>query len=425
MARLSEDLPDDGGWPAPARSSPISTDVGSGSESTAPDQAVTPGPFDFETQAVPTLEPEASPSPPLAADAATADAAAPSTSSAPAAPEAPEALGTPEAPGAPGALVAESPPLTDSAGSDQAPPAPAPRPEKSSTFRRRILPRSFLGVAVMILAFAVGAGFSGVVLYSYYQYKLNQTNARVNSLVTGYKQQFAKAESDLQASVATAQANIQEQLKSVQQLQASPAALATLVAQVAPSVFFVHTLDASGQPSVGTAFVISSNATQSLLITSYTTVSAATHTPGPPVYVRQGNSDTAVTVRTWDPQYDLALLVLPKGNLKALTAAPTSPAPLPGQRLYAVSGLGSAGASLDQATIVDVLSAGVAVDAGIGTAFQGGPIINQSGQVVAVASRTYSPLGFSSSGIWYSPYVEAACNKVLSCPNGTLVGAGN
>ncbi len=277
----------------------------------------------------------------------------------------------------------------------------------------------------MILALAVGAGFSGVVLYSYYQYKLNQTNARVNTLITGYKQQFAKAESDLQAAVAAAQANIQEQLKSVQQLQASPAALATLVDQVAPSVFFVHTLDASGQPSVGTAFVISSNSTQSLLITSYTTVSAATHTPGPPVYVRQGNSDTQVTVSTWDPQYDLALLVLPKGNLKPLTAAPTSPAPLPGQRLYAVSGLGSAGASLDQATIVDVSSGGLAVDAGIGSAFQGGPMINQSAQVVAVASRTYAPLGFSSNGIWYSPYVEAACNKILSCPNGSLVGAGN
>jgi Trypsin-like peptidase domain len=427
MARLSEDLPDDGGWPPPARSSsistPASTDVGSGSASTPAGPAVTPGPFDFETQAVPALEPEASPSPPLAPNAVpadAADAAAPAASSAPAPPEAPAAPGV------------ESAPPADPAGSDQAPPdpetappAPAPRPEKSSTFRRRILPRSFLGVGVMILAFAVGAGFSGVVLYSYYQYKLNQTNARVNTLVTGYKQQFAKAESDLQASVAAAQANIQEQLKSVQQLQASPAALATLVAQVAPSVFFVHTLDTSGQPSVGTAFVISSNPTESLLVTSYTTVSAATHTPGPPVYVRQGNSDTAVTVRTWDPQYDLALLILPKGNLKALTAAPTSPAPLPGQRLYTVSGLGSAGASLDQATIVDVFSGGLAVDAGVGAAFQGGPMINQSGQVVAVTSRTYAPLGFTSSGIWYSPYVEAACNKVLSCPNGTLAGAGN
>ena len=73
--------------------------------------------------------------------------------------------------------------------------------------------------------------------------------------------------------------------------------------------------------------------------------------------------------------------------------------------------------------MVDVSSSGLALDAAIGPAFQGGPIVNQSGQVVAVGSRTYNPQGFASSGIYYTPYVEAACNKVLACPNGTLVGA--
>ncbi len=416
MARISEELPDDGGWPQPARPSPVSTEPQSDPASAASEAATARPPYDFATEAAPTVGPiEAQsswPAPP-ATDPAEAEAPTPAGEPALATETAPEVEAASPEP--------ETPPLAV----EPPPPAPEARQQKQSVFRRRILPRSILGVAVMILALAVGAGFSGVVLYSYYQYKLNQTNARVNTLITGYKQQFSKAESDLQAAVAAAQANIQEQLKSVQQLQASPAALATLVDQVAPSVFFVHTLDASGQPSVGTAFVISSNSTESLLITSYTAVSAATHTPGPPVYVRQGNSDTQVTVRTWDPQYDLALLVLPKGDLKPLTAAPTSPAPLPGQRLYAISGLGSAGASVDQATIVDVSSGGLAVDAGMGSAFQGGPMINQSAQVVAVASRTYAPLGFSSNGIWYAPYVEAACNKILSCPNGTLVGAGN
>jgi hypothetical protein len=423
MARTSEELPDDSGWPRPARPSPVSREAQSDPSGPASNADAAPPPYDFATEAVPTVGPQDAGSPwpaPPANDHLEADAPAQ-------APEPAPATGTPVGVDAaaradePPPLAVEPPPVAV----EPPPPAAKAQAKKPSFFRRRILPRSIIGVAVMILAFAVGAGLSGVVLYSYYQYKLNQTNSRVNTLITGYKEQFTKAQSDLQAAVAAAEANIQEQIKSVQQLQGSPAALATLVDQVAPSVFFVHTLDSSGAPSVGTAFVISSNSTESLLITSYTSVAAATHTPGPPVYVRQGNSDTQVTVRTWDPQYDLALLVLPKGNLKPLTAAPTSPAPLPGQRVYAVSGLGSAGASLDQATIVDVSSGGLAVDAGIGSAFQGGPLINQSAQVVAVASRTYAPLGFSSNGIWYAPYVEAACNKILSCPNGTLAGATN
>jgi len=280
-----------------------------------------------------------------------------------------------------------------------------------------------LGVASLILAFAIGAGLSGVVLFSYYQYKLNQTNDNVNALVNNYKKAFSDAEGNLNADVANAKADIQNQLKAVQQLSAGPATLAALIKQMSPSVLFVHTLDANGQPSVGTAFVVSSSGSQSLLITSYTTVAAATHSPGPAVYVRQGSTDTQVTVRTWDPQYDLALLVYPKGNLKAITAASNNPSPQPGDRLYAVSGLGTAGASITQASVVDVSASGLAIDGGIGAAFQGAPLVNPQGQVVAVASRTYAPLGFTSDSVFYAAYVEAACNKVLSCPGGSLIGS--
>jgi hypothetical protein len=295
--------------------------------------------------------------------------------------------------------------------------------QRRPTLRTRILPRGVLGISTLILAFAIGCGFSGVVLFSYYQYKLNQTNQRVNTLVSGYKKQFTNAEGQLAAAAAAAKADIQSQLKSIQQLQAGPSSLATLVKQMATSVFVVHTQDVNGQPSVGTAFVVSSSSGQSLLLTSYSTVAAATRAPSPPVYIRQGNTDVQVTVHSWDPQYDLALLVLQRGGLKALAAAPPQPAPQPGDKIYAVSGSGSSGASLTQGAIVDVSASGIAEDAAIGTAFSGGPLINQSGQVVAVGSRAYAPLGFASQGVWYAPYVEAACNKVLTCPNGTLVGA--
>ncbi len=288
--------------------------------------------------------------------------------------------------------------------------------------RYRVLPRSVLGVSMLILSFAIGAGFSGVVLYSYYQYRQNASDAKVNALISGYKNQFAKAQADLNATVADARAQIAGQVKSSGAGQVGPTQLAALTKQIAPSVFFVHTLDASGQPSVGSAFVVSSSASQSLLIASYTTVEAATHQPGPPVYVRQGGTDTVVSVRTWDPQYDLALLVLNRGGLTPLTAAPTNPAPQPGDRLFAASGLGTAGASLTQGFVVDASTSGLEVDSAIGAAFQGGPVINPDGQVLGVGSRAYAPLGFTSSGVYNVPYVQAACNKVLSCPGGTLAG---
>ncbi len=290
--------------------------------------------------------------------------------------------------------------------------------------RHRVWPRSVLGIAALILAFAVGAGFSGVVLYSYYQYRLNQTNDRVNALISGYQKAFQNAEGDLQAQSNADAAQLRNQLAPIQQIEAAPQTLVGLVKKLGPSLLFVHTLDASGQPSVGSAFVISSDANQSLLLTSYTTVAAATRAPAPPVFVRQNNADTQVTVSTWDPQFDLALLVLQRGGLTPVTPAPTTPAPQVGGHLFALSGLGSAGASISEGVITDVSASGVADNAPMNASYQGGPLVNAQGQVIAVASETYAPLGFAASGVWYAPYVEAACSKVLRCQGGTLPEAG-
>jgi len=275
----------------------------------------------------------------------------------------------------------------------------------------------------MILALAVGAAFSGVILYSYYQYRLDQTDNQVNRLISGYSQAFRNAEAQLGAQTNAAKAQIQAQLAPLRQLQAQASTLTALVKKLGPSVFFVHTLDRAGQPSVGSAFVVSSSAGRSLLLTSYATVEAATTSPGPPVYVQQGAISTPVTVRSWDPTYDLALIVLARGHLPALSPAPSNPAPALGERVFALSGLGAGGGSISQGAITEVSANGIEFNTPISAAFQGGPLVDSTGRVLGVASRSYAPLGFASDGVWFAPYVSAACQRVLSCPGGSLPGS--
>lgn len=275
-------------------------------------------------------------------------------------------------------------------------------------------------MTALILAFALGAGFSGVVLYSYYQYHLDQTNTRVNTLIDGYKKQFANAEGDLQASAKAAKTQIQTQLAPLQKLEANPNILGILVKTLAPSLFFVHTQDANGQAAVGTAFVISSNATQSLLLTSAATVAASQQNPGPAIVVSQGSVDTKVTVRCIDVPNDLALIVLPTGRLPVIKVAPSTPPPQIGDKIYAMSGVGGAGASVSQGAITDVSSSGLTHNAPLGAAFVGGPLVNATGEVVAIASKAYAPQGFTSNGVYFAPYPQAACTKVLACPGGTI-----
>ncbi len=288
--------------------------------------------------------------------------------------------------------------------------------------RHRFLPRTVLGISAVVLAFSVGAALSGTILYSYYQFHLDQTDHRVNTLIDGYKHQFSLAEGDLQAAAAKAKAQIQASLAPIQAARATPATEQALIRRLAPSLYFVTTQTTGGQPSVGAAFVVASSSSQSLLLTSYTAVQAATATPGPPVYVRQGASSaqTPVTVRTWDARRDLALIVLARGGLTPVPVAPTATPVQIGQPVYALSGLGSAGGSVTGGAVADVSSAGLAIDTPIGTAFQGGPVVDTLGQVVAVASRTYAPLGFPTSGVTFAPLVAAACQQVLSCPGGQI-----
>ena len=279
-----------------------------------------------------------------------------------------------------------------------------------------MVPRTVLGMSVLILAFAVGSAASGVAFYSYYEFKKDQTEQRVATFVEGFDKRFKTASDTIEALRENATAEIQKELEPLRRIQAEGGTLEALVEKVKESVFFVSTLDETGQPSVGSAFAVASDSEQTLLLTSYTTVRAATRQPAPEVKVRQGDTEIPAQLWTWQEDRDLALLVLAKGSVPRLALA-TDPPVATGERLFAISGLGTAGGSISQGFVADLSAAGIQHDAAIGPAFQGGPLVNSEGAVVAVATRTYAPLGFTTDDVYFAPLVSAACEKVLKCPS--------
>ena len=54
---------------------------------------------------------------------------------------------------------------------------------------------------------------------------------------------------------------------------------------------------------------------QSFLLTSYTTVRAATTKPVPDITLSKGTDTVKATLTSWDPGNDLALLTVPRPNL--------------------------------------------------------------------------------------------------------------
>jgi S1-C subfamily serine protease len=266
---------------------------------------------------------------------------------------------------------------------------------------------------------SVAAAFSGAVLYAYYESRQEQTTNKVETFFRDYNKSIDDARKTIQAEGDRAKQDIRNQLSELQKFAASGSTLTDLLQKAQPSVFFVATLDQAGAPSVGTAFVVFSDTQQSFLLTSFTTIQAATVQPAPKITLRkQGQDDVDATLFTWDEKHDLALLTVAQPNLPALNWIAADAPPKIGDRLFAISGLGSTGASITQGFVADVSTDGIQHDVPIGTQFQGGPIINSDGEVVGVASRTYSPLGFNPQAVYFAPLVRLACDSVLKCPEG-------
>jgi S1-C subfamily serine protease len=290
----------------------------------------------------------------------------------------------------------------------------------ASSRLRRALPHTALGLAGMLFLMSLAAAFSGAVLYAYYESRQEDTTNKVEGFFRDYNKSIDDATKTVQAEGEKAKQEIRNQLDELQKFAASSETLNGLLGKVSPSVFFVTTFDEAGAPSVGSAFVVFADAQQSFLLTSYTTIKAATQQPAPEITLhKQGQDDVKAQLFTWDIDRDLALLAVNQANLPALTWISADAPPKIGDRLFAISGLGSSGGSIIQGFVADVSADGIQHDVAVGTQFQGAPLINSDGEVVAVASRTYSPLKFEPDAVYFAPLVRMACDAVLSCPEGT------
>jgi S1-C subfamily serine protease len=299
------------------------------------------------------------------------------------------------------------------------------RPRPYRRWREWLVPRSVLGITSLLLAFAIGASLSGVVLYSYYEYRLTNTDRKINNYINGFDQRFKTASESIDAQKQNAQAAVQQELQPLRQFQAEGGTTVALAQQVGKSVWFVQTTDVNGAPAIGSAFVVQSDTKQSILVGSYSTVAASTHSPAPPIYMTKGTQKIQATLDNWVQNQDLAVFTLPVGNLTALPWVAQDAEPRGGDRTFVASGFGAGGASVTQGFVVDVSENAIQSDAAMNMEFQGGPLINSDGQVTGIASLSYAPFGFPSGNVPYAVPIRTACNQLLTCPPGNNSGGAS
>jgi S1-C subfamily serine protease len=278
-----------------------------------------------------------------------------------------------------------------------------------------IFTRSVLLWMLLFALVGVATGASSAFFWAHFNTQISELREQTND--------FDKRSSEAQGQIETmrnqALTDIDERLKPLAADLAAPRIIQN-AGQLSPYVWFVATLDANGYPAVGSAFTIRSDERTALLVTSLSTVQAATIAPAPDIELRKNADVIKARLVNWDAAHDVALLAVDRGGLPVFEwASDDDQSKLLGTRVFAISGLGGAGASATDGTVVDQSQVGFLHDAAIGTAAQGGPIINGGGKVVGIASIAYRPLGFDPGQTRYSIPVNQLCLTLLECGGGT------
>ncbi len=291
--------------------------------------------------------------------------------------------------------------------------------------RHRILPRSVIGIASMLMALGIGAAFSGAAFYAYYDDRLAENEREIATFVDGFDQQFQDAAGALSEIGTTSVEQIRSEMAPLGEWVSDANGVVNLPVTIGESVWIVETRDEDGASSVGAAFAVTGHQGGTALVTSLSVVRAATQSPAPTITLVKGERREAATLYTWDNGNDLAVLVT-SAEIPALEmATPTAQGNAIGRRLFAMSGFGSQGATASPGALLDVGGSGLQHTAAVGTVFRGGPLVTGDGIVVGVASTAYRPLGFDPGAVGQAAGVEAICDGVLRCADlaaDTIVG---
>ena len=332
------------------------------------------------------------------------------------------------------------PPASAPAAGSPAPPAPPAsaastarqrrsewrRAEKARRYAARnsvrfpIFTRSVLLWMMIFALTGLAFGATGAFWWANFNSQVSQLRSDTQDFET--RSQSAATNIDTQRKKALAQiAAATAPLSGIQAQSVIP----QLAASFSPSVYAVATQDNQGKPSVGTAFAVSSSQTATLLVTSYTTVAAATVAPGPAITLTKAGAQIPAQLLSWDQPHDLALLQIDQGGVKVLDwADEKAQSKALGSPVFPISGTGGAGASLTSGTLIDQTSQGFRHTAPLGTDFQGGPIINVDGKIIGVASLTYNPLGYDDGAVHWSVPIADACIRILVCGGSGARSAG-
>ena len=281
--------------------------------------------------------------------------------------------------------------------------------------RHRILPRTVIGISFMLLALAVGAAFAGAGFYAYYDNRLAANEEEIARFVDGFDDQFVDASEALNELRADSLDQIRQELQPLGEYVSEQNGIVNLPAQIGSSVYLLRTSNERGAPVTGSAAAVAEHRGGTAFVTSYALVKSGTIAPGPAIELIKGDERIPATLWSWDPDRDLALVVVDVEIPRLAFATDAELTSALGARVFAMSGTGGQGATASPGTVLDRSEVGFQHTAAIGDLFNGGPLVSTDGKLVGVGSTSYAPLGFRGGEVRFAPDLTGLCDRLLNC----------
>jgi hypothetical protein len=288
--------------------------------------------------------------------------------------------------------------------------------------RHRILPRSVIGIATVLLALGVGAAFSGATFYAYYDTRLAENEETVARFVEGFDQQFTDATGTLDELRLEAVSDIRAELSPLGDYVDDANGVIGLPATAGPSVWHLQTRDEAGEPVNGAAFAVARHDGGTAFVTSHALIVASLTAPNPPIELVKGEQRLAAQLWTWDAELDVAVVVVEAEIPPLVLAAADEQVASVGARTFALSGVGGQGATASPGVLLDQSRSGLQHTAPVGSLFVGGPLLNGAGKVVGVASLAYQPHDLDPGRVLSAPDVPGICQSILACAEDAIEG---
>jgi S1-C subfamily serine protease len=189
-------------------------------------------------------------------------------------------------------------------------------------------------------------------------------------------------------------------------------------------VYAVTATHADGEVRVGSAFTVFSNNSETFLITTYSLVSTDDGGAVELVEVFLPDQTVKIPVHSFDAERDLSVLVAEGGPLPVMTWRPAEEPVRRGDAVYSVGVAGPNTPAVLEGRVAGVSDVAVIPDIALNDFMAGGPLVDGSGRVVAIASQGYAPFGDVEGTLVYAPPIRLVCEVLIDCTASDLGAKG-